>query len=112
MWEKTCRSRTKLRRDHSEWLKRSKTIDLEDQNLKVNSPTELEEHLEPKKVGRKRKAFDECGPRTKKYEIAELRELYPASLLEVAAASASKAAKDDITCSFDEALADLLDIGL
>ena len=61
MWEKTCRSRTKLRRDHSEWLKRSKTIDFEDQNLKVYSPTELEEHLEPKKAGRKRKALTSAG---------------------------------------------------
>ena len=52
LW-KNSRSLSKLKRDHSEWLKGTKIIAL---------PAEGMEAASPKKVGRKSKPFDECGP--------------------------------------------------
>ena len=80
LWRSTSRSLARLRRNHNEWLKGRKVIELGDRGSIQDSSEHAAELVEAEKVGRKRKAFDDCGSRTKKNRVAELRATFSARI--------------------------------
>lgn len=109
-WKKVSRSLPRLKDKFGEWLAQCKIIDLEGQSSPADPPQPVELVIPSKKAGRKQKAFDDCGPKAKKYKVKEARTLYPATLLEAAAATISS--KTEIKYTPDAALTLMIEMML